>query len=95
MCMQDISPEDKETNTKVYIIIISISSNHDFLCPTVMVAILVNNLIVTLLIHPAKLLLQYMLRSLMKDQGIPLMLVLEWPQADTPTTSPLIPVMIL
>ncbi len=36
-----------------------------------------------------------MLRSLMKNQRIPLMLVLEWPQANTPTTSPLIPVMIL
>ncbi len=28
-----------------------------------------------------------MLRSPMKNQRIPLMLVLEWPQANTPTTS--------
>ena len=59
-------------------------------CPcylTVMVAILVKNLIVTFLIPPAKLLVQYMLRLLMKNQRIPLMLVLEWPQANTPTTA--------
>ncbi len=64
--------------------------------PTVMVAILqVNNLVVTFLIHPAKLLIQYMPTSQMKNQMILLMLVLEWPQANTPTTSPLIPVTIL
>ncbi len=58
-----------------------------------MLAMLVNNLILILIHgHPAKLLLQYMLRSIKR---IPLMLVLEWPQANTPTTSPLIPVMIL
>ncbi len=102
MCRQAISHEDKETNTKVYMIEISIiirllAQTRTFPSPpTVMVAILqVNNLILTFLIHPAKFLLQYTLRLLMTNQRIPLMLLLEWPQENTPTTSLLIPVMIL
>ncbi len=92
MCIQDIS---HEANTKVYIIEIIklLAQTRTFPTPLiVMAAILVNNLIVTFLIPPAKLLVQYMLRSLMRIQLMP---VLEWPQANIPTTSPLIPVTIL
>ncbi len=93
MCRQAISHEDKETNTKVNMIIIIrlLAQTRTFPSPcTVMVAVLANNQIVTFLIHPA-----YMPKSLMKNQTMQIMLVLEWPQANTPTTSPLIPVMIL
>ena len=61
MYMQDISHEDKETNTKVYIIEIIklLAQTRIFLSPlTVMLTIPVNNLIVTFLIHPAKLQVQ-------------------------------------
>ncbi len=101
MCRQAISYEDKETNTKVYIIEIYctvktesvystpfcpnthtvnyvhtfilqyrlLAQTRTFLSPhTVMVTIAqVNNLIVTFLLHPAKLLVQYIMRSLMKN----------------------------
>ena len=96
MCMQAISHEVRGTNTKVHnrdiIIIRILAQTKTFPSPpTVMVAVLANNLIVTFLIHPAK----YMPKSLMKNQTMQIMLVLEWPQENTPTTSPLIPVMIL